>query len=180
MVVLKEPYARFIAVALALLSVGLALTIVAMRTEVVELHRSDDVVLSVGEEMHIPPPEGSETLLYIERSAISFSSNATVNMTVLLDGWARSISVPKDGNTTLDLNYTLPEVSIVLTGLDGQGKALIEYDYVVLGYRRPYSWFSLPGAILVTSGLGLLFIGLLEKIALGRTAERAGPESGKP
>ena len=47
MVVLKEPYARFIAVALALLSVGLALTIVAMRTEVVEFHRSDDVVLSL-------------------------------------------------------------------------------------------------------------------------------------
>ena len=175
---LKEPHARFIAIALIFLSLGIGLSLVAKKPQKAELHRSDHVVLSAGEAFSISPPEGSGRLLYIEKSFVSFCSNVTARLNVTVGSVSLLLDVPAGGEASVDLNSSILDLSVILARAEGPGPARISYDYVVIGYECPLSWLSLPAAVFATSGVGLLFIGILEKMSITRAEEYRGPSSG--
>ncbi len=177
--VLKEPYARFIVIALVFLSLGVGLSVVAKKPYRAEFHRSEHLVVSAGEAFSISPPEGAFRLLYIERSAVFFSSNVSVRLNVTVGREASLLlEVPAGEEASVDLNSSIRDLFVILIRAEGSGTACISYDYVVVGYEYPLSWLALPAAVLATSGVGLLFIGLLEKMVIARAEEHRRPASG--
>jgi len=176
--VLKEPYARFMVIALVFLSLGLGLSVVAKKPYRAEFHRSDHLVISAGEAFSISPPEDAFRLLYIERSAVFFSSNVSVRLNVTIGEASLLLEVPAGEEASVDLNSSIRDLFVILTRAEGSGTACISYDYVVVGYEYPLSWLALPAAVLATSGVGLLFIGLLEKMVITRAEGHRRPVSG--
>ena len=164
---LKEPYARFLALAFIMLALGIGLSILSMTPTLKELHRKDSVILRPGEGLIIEPPEAAD-LLVIEVSRLSLSSNATVSLNVTVGSDSQVLAIPGGGEAVLDLNANLTEVFVKLVSVSGSWAAAISYDYYVIGYAYPLAWISLPAAILATAGVGLLFIGIAEKMLLGK------------
>ena len=77
------------------------------------------------------------------------------------------LGLAASGNFTIPLDE-LVEVSITLVDADG-GRAVIHYTYMVLGYRMPYLYLAIPGAVLCLLGLGLLAMSFMRFLV-----ERAG------
>jgi len=165
--VLEEPYARFLALALIMLALGIGLSLLSMRPTLREFHRRDEVVLRLGEGIVISPPETPD-LLVVKLSRLSLSPNTTVSLNITIGGDSRVLAITGGEKAVLDLNTNLTVVFVELIGLSGPGAATISYDYHVIGYTYPLAWVSLPAAILATAGVGLLFIGIAEKVFLSK------------
>ena len=164
---LEKPYARFLVIAFIMLALGIGLSLLSMRPSLQEFHKKDQIILRPGEGIIIGPPETPD-LLVVKLSRLSLSPNATVNLNITIGGDSRVLAIPGGEEVILDLNASLTEVFIRLVGVAGSGAAIISYDYLVIGYTYPLAWISLPAAILATAGVGLLFIGIIEKMFLGK------------
>jgi len=163
--VLEEPWIRFLIAALLMLSLGTGLTLLSMRASPRELHNQGDAVLRPGEEIVLDPPEEAD-LLAVEEAYLLLSSNTTAFLNVSSSNSHEVVEVGPSGGARVELGPELPILVVRLLNATGP-QAGISYDYVVRGRSYELAWVSLPGAILATAGVGLLFIAIVEKMFLG-------------
>ena len=136
-----------------ILALGTGMTYASLSKEETSAQTEGQLSLDVSETGVIEPP-------YIPDDLVT----DVIFLTLRPDVACRLNVSWSSGNATLSLsaheNYTIPldepcEVSITLIEAD-EGSARISYTYVALGYRIPYLYLAVPGAILCLLGLGLL------------------------